>query len=53
MCAQYMIYWKKAVNIHYWITIILNGTVQDDEIYNLIDIRFGLTEKLKHKKREV
>ena len=32
------------MNKTHWITIILDGSVMDDEIYNLIDISFDLTK---------
>ena len=31
------------MNKTHWITIILDGTVPDNEIYSLLDISYGLT----------
>ena len=32
------------MNKKHWITIILNGTIMDDEIYNLLDISYEMTK---------
>ena len=32
------------MNKKHWLTIILDGTVEDSEIYNLLDISFELTK---------
>ncbi len=33
------------MNKKHWITIVLNGSVNDDEIYNLIDMSYEMTKK--------
>ena len=33
------------MNKKHWITIILDGTVADDEVYNLLDLSYELTRK--------
>lgn len=33
------------MNKKHWITIILDGTVEDEEIYNLLDMSYELTRK--------
>ena len=33
------------MNKTHWISILLDGTVSDDEIYNLLDMSYGLTGK--------
>ena len=32
------------MNKKHWLTIILNGTVSDDEVYRLLDLSFELTK---------
>ncbi|MCH5282007.1 MAG: MmcQ/YjbR family DNA-binding protein [Lachnospiraceae bacterium] len=32
------------MNKQHWLTIILDGTVEDEEIYNLIDISYEMTK---------
>ena len=32
------------MNKKHWLTILLNGSVNDDEIYNLLDMSYEMTE---------
>jgi len=32
------------MNRKHWLTILLNGSVNDDEIYNLLDMSYEMTE---------
>ena len=34
------------MNKKHWLTIILNGTVADDEVYRLLDLSYELTKRL-------
>jgi len=32
------------MNRNHWLTILLNGSVNDDEIYNLLDMSYEMTK---------
>ena len=32
------------MNKKHWLTILLNGSVNDDEIYNLLDMSYEMTK---------
>ena len=39
------------MNKEYWLTILLDGTVPKERIYELIDISYGLTMKKSKRKK--
>ncbi|MDE6232937.1 MAG: MmcQ/YjbR family DNA-binding protein [Lachnospiraceae bacterium] len=43
LCEQKGFYKAYHMNKKHWLTIILDGTISDNEIYNLIDLSYELT----------
>lgn len=40
------------MNKEYWITVLLDGTVEKQTIFNLIDISYDLTKNKKNKEKK-